>query len=210
MARDSSGPKNEPRYDPNGVPADAADLTEVAAYAALVGNHKILTSAQRQALSGSDRWIGLLVSESDTANLMTYQYTSGGWVHIGDLGTWSTVAPNTGWAVTAGPVAAIRYRKRGDVVELLPTEFVRSGSGLSVPAGANITVGELPAGFRPATTTFIGSGSIGVAGTLGASRWYVTAAGLIQFQSLVATGTMATSGGIQNHVGLSRSALTVA
>lgn len=78
MARDSSGPKNQPRYDALGIPADAADLTEISEYAAANGNRKALTSTQRLALTGADRWVGLEVFETDTQR--TYEYQSGGWV----------------------------------------------------------------------------------------------------------------------------------
>ncbi|TAJ46367.1 MAG: hypothetical protein EPO52_17695 [Herbiconiux sp.] len=77
MARDGSGSKNEPTYTGSGAPADAADLTEIAAYAAKVGNRKAGTAADRAALSGADRWVGLEFEESDTGAV--YLYTSGGW-----------------------------------------------------------------------------------------------------------------------------------
>lgn len=197
MARDSSGTKNEPQYAATGAPADAADLTELGVYAALVGNHKILTATQRAGLTGADRWVGLFVTESDTGD--TYQYTSGGWVWVLSLGTYSTVAPNAGWAIASSTGSAIRYRKRGNMVEILPQEYARS-SELTVAPGARQDVATLPAGSRPAATSAAGVGSIGVDGNLGASRWFVDTAGVLFFQSLVAGGTMRTVGGVTNHV----------
>ena len=55
MARNSSGSKNQPHYSSSGAPDDAADLTEVADYAAAVGNRKAGTNADRLALSGADK-----------------------------------------------------------------------------------------------------------------------------------------------------------
>jgi hypothetical protein len=82
MAADSFGPKNEPEYAGSGVPADAADLTEIAKFAARVGNTRTDTSNVRKALTGKDVWPGLTFVETDTG--LTYQYlkrdSSTGWV----------------------------------------------------------------------------------------------------------------------------------
>ncbi|SBN64464.1 hypothetical protein GA0004736_3424 [Curtobacterium sp. 9128] len=80
MARDSSGPKNEPQYAGTGVPQDAADLTEVARYAAMVGNRKVGASSDRQALTGADVWPGLEFYETDTGLAFVYQSSTAGWV----------------------------------------------------------------------------------------------------------------------------------
>lgn len=93
MARDTSGPKNEPRYAATGIPADAADLTELGAYAALVGNRKVLTNTQRVALAGADRWVGLEVYETDTD--VSYRYTAGGWKRIPEVRAFSSVIAGT-------------------------------------------------------------------------------------------------------------------
>lgn len=77
MARDSTGPKGEPQYSGSGVPQDAADLTEVAAYAAKYGNYRADTSAIRNSLSGTDVWPGLTFYETDTG--VTYRYGDTGW-----------------------------------------------------------------------------------------------------------------------------------
>lgn len=79
MARDNSGPKNEPQYLGVGVPADAADLTELGVYAALVGNRKALTKSAREALAGADRWPGLEVYETDTRDVWLYTGVTDGW-----------------------------------------------------------------------------------------------------------------------------------
>ncbi|TIH33672.1 hypothetical protein [Subtercola vilae] len=77
MAHDSLGPKNEPQYAGTGIPADAADLTELGAFAALMGNSMAGTHAQRVALTVT--WVGLEFRETDTANQPTYRMTSSGW-----------------------------------------------------------------------------------------------------------------------------------
>jgi hypothetical protein len=81
MSRDTSGPKNEPQYAGTGAPADAADLSEVATYAALVGNRKVGTTIQRNAAtSTTSAWEGLLWG--DTTDGLEYRYTSAAWVNV--------------------------------------------------------------------------------------------------------------------------------
>src|SRR4051794_25159013 len=80
MARDSSGPKNEPQYAGTGVPSDAADLTEVAPYPAKVRNRKAGTSNARQALTGAALWPGLEFYEADTGLVFVSQSPTAGWV----------------------------------------------------------------------------------------------------------------------------------
>jgi hypothetical protein len=84
MASDSKGPKNEPEFAGGGAPQDAADLTEVAKYAALLGNHREGTTAQRQNLATNERWEGLLWSDTDTGLLLFYTGTA--WVTLGAPG----------------------------------------------------------------------------------------------------------------------------
>lgn len=142
MARDSSGPKNQPRYDPLGIPADAADLTEVANYAALVGNYKSLTNSERVALSGSDRWVGLIVYETDTD--LHFIYRSTGWrgLPLNDSGV---VAVSTVNSFDNGDGFGVR--RIGDVV------YLRGGISRATPPGTTTGVRAftLPAGYRPAS-----------------------------------------------------------
>lgn len=105
MARDSSGPKNEPQYAALGASADAADLTELGAYAALVGNRKVLTSAQRVALAGLDRWVGLEVLETDTE--VRYRYTASGWKRVSELRAFASVKPGSVLTNVATDVAGL-------------------------------------------------------------------------------------------------------
>ncbi|PCN47017.1 hypothetical protein Csp2054_14335 [Curtobacterium sp. 'Ferrero'] len=90
MARDSTGEKGQPQYAGSGVPQDAADLTEVAAYAALVGNRKVGTTADRnQALADGDVWDGL--EWYDTTDGGLYLLQSGSWLPL--LTRWTNFSP---------------------------------------------------------------------------------------------------------------------
>lgn len=75
------GAKNQPQYLGSGAPATAADMNTLANYAALVGNLKEGTAAERAALTGADVWDGLVFVETD--NRRMYMKHSGGWDFIG-------------------------------------------------------------------------------------------------------------------------------
>lgn len=79
---DTSGPHNQPHYSENGIPADAADLTEVSDWADLVGNRKVGSTTTRNNLSGADLWPGL--EFFDTTLWGTFIYINGGWVQTFD------------------------------------------------------------------------------------------------------------------------------
>lgn len=134
MARDSSGTKNEPQYAPGGAPADAADLTEIAAYAALVGNLKVLTSTDRGLLSGKDRWVGLHVQESDTGLL--WRYGSGGWVCKSRAGvsvttsTAQTIPNSTAPTITFGGTIVLNQWGVGVELDTASGIFTVSQAGL--------------------------------------------------------------------------------
>ncbi|WIA99753.1 hypothetical protein [Curtobacterium sp. MCBA15_012] len=78
MAQDSWGPKHQPQYSGNGVPADAADLSQIANFAALVGNRKVGTSADRAALGADEKWPGLEFYDTDTLASWLYVADAGG------------------------------------------------------------------------------------------------------------------------------------
>lgn len=59
MAANSYGAQNQPLFSETGAPAEGTDLSLVSNYCATVGNRKIGTTAQRTALTGSDRWTGM-------------------------------------------------------------------------------------------------------------------------------------------------------
>lgn len=113
-------------------------------------------------------------------------------------GGWQLATLNSGWV--AAPAGAVYYRiLPGGDIEFSPFEIQRDGSGLSISSGAQIQVANLAAIPAPAATTLIGVGSIGVAGNLGTSKWFVNSSKILLFQSFVATGTMAAGGGTSNH-----------
>lgn len=80
MAHDSLSTKSQPHYSTAGVPATAADFTEVSDYAALVGNRKALPHATRLLATGTDVWEGLDWYETDLG--FTYRYMGGSWVLV--------------------------------------------------------------------------------------------------------------------------------
>lgn len=102
MAHDSLGTKNQPQYSAAGVPADAADLSEVANYSAKVGNRKIGVASTRAGLTGNDVWPGLEFYETDTDN--TYRYRTSGWYRMGG-GTFH--GSRTGQEIGSGTVSTI-------------------------------------------------------------------------------------------------------
>lgn len=157
MARDTSGPKNEPQYSTNGVPADAADLTELGAYAALVGNRKALTNSQRTGLGGADRWVGLEVYETDTGDV--YTYTASGWVRTQRKDTgWLPIpmALNTGWTVQSPD--SLEYRILNGVLYLSGRLNATTGAVNTVFATA------FPAEARPSRDLVVLAGTTGGAG----------------------------------------------
>lgn len=80
MARDSTGPRGEPQYAGSGVPQDAADLSEVAAFAASVGTRLVGTTAERtDALSDPDIVLFEGVEWRDTTQKRTYVFEGGAW-----------------------------------------------------------------------------------------------------------------------------------
>lgn len=81
-----NGPKNQPRYDINDEPAFPDHVTAVSDYAALVGNRKVGTKEERQALSGNNVWDGLSFFETDTGS----EY-----VRVG--GSWTVWNSDSGW-----------------------------------------------------------------------------------------------------------------
>lgn len=143
MARDSSGAQNQPQYAGTGAPADAADLTEVATYAALVGNIKVGTTTQMNALTGADRWTGLLFS--NTTDGAVYRYDGAGWNVIADVPVIGTVAPKAGF--TLGTFNSLR--RVGKVV-IFQAHLLRS-SGTYVQGDYPA---DIPVGFRPATKVY--------------------------------------------------------
>jgi hypothetical protein len=76
-ADDVPGPRNNPRFKGTGAPATAADLNIISNHSALVGNRKVHTTDEREALAGADVWVGLLCFDTD--ELIEYLYLPDGW-----------------------------------------------------------------------------------------------------------------------------------
>lgn len=139
MARDSSGSKNQPHYANPGVPADAADMSEIADYAATIGNTRADTNAVRLGLTGSDLWDGLAFAETDTT--ITYLRVAGTWVPW--LSPWITYTPTvTGITLGTGGTLVARHRYMHGKVEV--SYIVTLGS-------AGFAVGTLPTITFPVT-----------------------------------------------------------
>lgn len=151
---DSLGTHNEPQYAETGVPADAADLTEVAAFAAKVGNMRVGTTDERNNATGADVWPGLLWY--DTTLKQYFSYDSG-WTMIlsPDLSA-NISAFSTGWTgLTSGHTP--RLRRHGN--------HVNAYGAIQFGTNANYnSMFTVPAGFAPATTAsqFIGTAIVSV------------------------------------------------
>jgi hypothetical protein len=141
MSRDTSGPKNEPQYAGTGAPADAADLSEIATYAALVGNRKTGTTAQRNAATGtSAAWEGLLWG--DTTDGYEYRYTSGAWV--GGTTPFTFVGLYGQYGGTSETVKAV---VQGGRVWL--EGFASNVSSATFVAATQYTLGTIPVSLAP-------------------------------------------------------------
>lgn len=144
MSVTSTGAKNQPQYASSGNPPTfAADLTAAADYAALVGNRKVLTTAQRTALTGKDLWEGLEVYDIDLD--IPYTYKSG-WVRNIDLadGGWVTPTLGSGWTA----FASVRYKVKNGFC------YITGGFAKSTYSAAE-TLFTLPVGARPAYGTYV-------------------------------------------------------
>lgn len=84
MTASSYGTKGEGVYDGSGAPDPAIDASELAAYAALVGNRKIGTRLERLALTDNPgaknkRWPGLVFFQTDGADKGAWIFLDGDW-----------------------------------------------------------------------------------------------------------------------------------
>lgn len=126
------GTHGSPLY--NSSPQTVADLQAAVDYAALVGNHKVGTTSQRDAASGSEAWDGLFWS--DTTDGKTYKRVSGGWVQQ------LTVAN-----VFRRGTATITTNPNGDFSITFDTEFPTAFGG-AVLSDAHTSMSNGPVFFR--------------------------------------------------------------
>lgn len=171
--------------------AATADTIQ-AALNAIPRNYRVGTDAQRLALTGAGLFEGLKFYTTDTN--IEWFYSGTAWLPNDTNPT--TISLNSGWVAGDG---ALRVLRRGNALEILPFEIGRTGSGASIGAGVSVNIATLPVGMRPPAAVIAGTGSIGVAGNLGASRWFVSSGGVVSFQSLVTTGTMAAGVSVTNN-----------
>lgn len=192
---DSLGTHNEPQYAETGVPADAADLTEVAAFAAKVGNMRVGTTTERNNATGADVWQGLLWYDTDLNQYFSYD---AGWTMILSPDLTANIATfSTGWTgLTAGHTP--RVRRHGSHVNLY--------GAISFGTNANYnSMFTVPAGFAPATTTvqFIGAALVSIGSGNGEAAALVLTNGVVSFAgtgystaSLPGLGSIVTLGGL--------------
>lgn len=82
MAASSFGTKNEPQYADADAPDLALNPTQVAAYAAKVGNRRIGTTTERLAATGADVWESLIWG--DTTEKADYKRIGTAWERMAD------------------------------------------------------------------------------------------------------------------------------
>lgn len=85
MANQGFGAKGAPRFSPSAAPSTAADYELVADYAALVGNRKVGTRAQRLALVATatvenQLWNGLEFEQLDGTDRGLWKYLNNEWI----------------------------------------------------------------------------------------------------------------------------------
>lgn len=177
MARDSSGTKNEPQYAGTGAPADAADLTEVAAFAAFTGNRKIGpttgtatgpggANTGRTTSTGADVWEGLMWR--DTTDGKVYEYRSGAWVKVQNApfaieantvnvsvtttgGTWLATVTFTTGTFTQAPIVTATLQTSPGIGRKLEVQV----AGIST-TGCQIVVSTGDGGTASAQTAIVG------------------------------------------------------
>lgn len=140
---------------------------------------------------------GQEIYETDTDRL--YVYDGATWKHIIEVATAASLTLGANWATQSGYLAP-RITRIGDNVQITGTVFQRTGATLAVSLGNFYTVATVPAGFRPLTADGVGAGAVGVAGNLGAAQWVAGPAGNLSFAPYVASGTIATGGGVGNSI----------
>lgn len=138
MAQDSSGSKNQPLYTEGGVLEIGTDFSAVSNYAGLVGNRRWGTTAERLALTSSERWVGMAFWDTDLGYKFIWDGSqwAGTVTYISDASSYFTMAAN--WTLDNAQLriyqAAVYFR----------AHVVRSGSTLSgAPTNGNITNTEV-------------------------------------------------------------------
>lgn len=136
-----------------------------------------------------------------------YVYTTAdGWVRSMSVpSAWSTadITLASDWTQTdTFSTRDMAVRLEGTMAVLTGGMLNRVNTGLAVSAGVGFDLLTLTTSYRPPTLTYLGAGTIGVAGTLGTCGMWINTSGVLQIIPLVANGTIATTGQFGNHVGL--------
>lgn len=132
MATQSTGTHNQPLFTDAGTMDMGTDLTAVADYVALAGNRKFGSTSARLALTGSERWEGMVFFDTDIDH--PYVWNGSSWdagpVYISDASAYLTMASN--WSMTNAQMvlsgAVISWR----------IKFERTTSTISSTASGNI------------------------------------------------------------------------
>lgn len=163
MAADGFGTKNQPTFLNTGAPDIAVDPTLVSNYAALVGNTKVLTTVQRNALAGLDVWEGLHVT--DTTDNLLYRRVAGAWVIAGGIAATGTIAADGNQTIAYSKVVRDPFGR-------VNAEWQANRINTTTYA-ASLILGFLPVGFRPTNDT---SGLVITYGTGSPNQSVITAA----------------------------------
>ncbi|WP_290473943.1 hypothetical protein [Leifsonia sp. 71-9] len=145
MAVDTYGPRSEPQFVAGGAPAIDVDPTAVGAHVALMGNHVIGTTMQRNAnvipnAGAKAVWDGLLWS--DTTDGYTYKRIGGAWVRqLEDTG-WVPLSYAANWSDFNAGYPSLAIRRKNGLTMLSGMGKTTAGSGV----GTLITT--VPVGFR--------------------------------------------------------------
>lgn len=156
----SGGPKGLGVF--GSTPQTVADLNQLVTLIARVGNYRgQVTEAQRDAITGTALYAGLVLFNSDSGALE--MYSGSGWDQLIPAPGSANVTLETGW------------QNQDQVLKVTR----RSGIGfltgrVSRASGSSTKVGTMPAGYRPVETTHASLNSLGSAATDGA-RFIVTA-----------------------------------
>lgn len=136
------GPKGQPRFLDGGAPDLAVDSNVLGEYAALVGNRKVGTTAERNAALAASNpvqvWEGL--NWYDTTDGFEYQYLSSTWVvKLNDTG-WQAIPTASIVGYTDVANSPVSYRRINNVVYL---------RGRVSRTGGSDNFFQLPNGYRP-------------------------------------------------------------
>ena len=162
------------------TPTTAADFNKTIELLGRMGNIRVGTTGQRDALTGSSLYEGLHWY-STSADALTV-YDGSGWVSgYGDVGYTNISTFSSFWSATAGYTP--RVRRVGKRVDLYGAVTAAAGAGAD---GGIITI---PSGYRPTDNVFIGPfrSSGGLTGMM-----VVNSAGLVNAPNAYVTGSLGT------------------